>query len=67
MDDAARVREIYRRSVDYEQPLGLERGFALTPAAARQEKVSVNHKWSAFGPFLLADEYTHTGTTKHSP
>lgn len=58
-NETATARDVYLRAIDYDRPLGLDRPFVLTPAAARQEKASLNHKWSAFGPFLLADEYTH--------
>lgn len=57
--ELSKLQETYRDSVDHDLILGKERTLLLTPAAARQEKLSIAHKWSAFGPFLLADEFTN--------
>lgn len=51
--------DAYARAVDYGLELGTERPMLLTPAASRQDLESLNHKWSAFGPFLLADEFSN--------
>lgn len=53
------LRNNYKASINYDLPLGTERPLILTPAATRQEKASTAHKWAAFGPFLLADEYSN--------
>ena len=53
------LEKTYHDSINYDLLLGKDRTLLLTPAAARQEKASTAHKWSAFGPFLLADEYSN--------
>lgn len=54
------LKKRYEASIRFDLPLGSsERQLVLSPAAARQEKASKAHKWSMFGTFLLADEYTN--------
>ena len=57
--DTDELQHKYKTSINYDLPLGKERPLIFTPAAARQEKASIAHKWSAFGPFLLADEFSN--------
>jgi glycine cleavage system aminomethyltransferase T len=57
MDVDRRLADAYVDAMQFDRPLGLDRGLVWTPPAAEMERRSEVRKWSQWGPFLTLDEY----------